>query len=455
MDADSAAASAAARTEHDAWGAIHIPAGVPWGAQTQRALEHFAISTERMPPELVQALALIKRCAAQVNAALGALDAPVAQAIVQAAEAVLAGRWDDAFPLAVWQSGSGTQSHMNMNEVIAHLASTPARAVHPNDEVNLGQSSNDVVPTAIHVAALRGVTQSLLPALDALREAILEQAARVPGLLKTGRTHLQAALPLTLDQEMGAWAAQLAQARQGVDHAVQAALGLAIGGTAVGSGANTHPQFGERMVQSLAEATGLALRRADDPFAAQAAHDALLQLHASLRGLAVALRKIADDVRWMGSPWLGELRLPANEPGSSIMPGKVNPTQCESLLMVTAQVMGNDVTIGFAATLAQFQMHAAKPVLALNLLQSIRLLADGMRSFERHCVRGLEADRGRIEAALSPAMLQATLLARHIGHEEAAVLYRESQVTGRPLRELALVRGGVSAAQFDDWVKGG
>ncbi|MBL0919877.1 MAG: class II fumarate hydratase [Hydrogenophaga sp.] len=441
------------RTEHDAWGEINIPADAPWGAQTQRAIEHFAISTERMPGELIHALALIKRCAAQVNAALGALDAPVAESIVRAADAVIAGQWPDAFPLAVWQSGSGTQSNMNMNEVLAHIASSKARVVHPNDEVNMGQSSNDVVPTAIHVAALLGCQRALLPALDALRDALRTQAEGVQDLLKTGRTHLQGALPLTLGQEMRAWVAQLDQARRGVGEAMVAAQGLAIGGTAVGSGANTHPQFGERMARALSEATGLELRRADDPFAAQAAHDALVQLHASLRVLAVALRKIADDVRWMGSPWLGELRLPANEPGSSIMPGKVNPTQSESLLMVTAQVMGNDVTIGFASTLAQFQMHAAKPVLALNLLQSIRLLADGMRSFEHHCVRGMQADRERIEAALSPAMLQATLLAKHIGHEEAAVLYRDAQASGRPLRELVLDRGLASAEQFDAWTR--
>jgi len=443
-----------ARTEHDLLGEIRIPAGVPWGAQTQRALEHFAISTERLPPELVHAMALVKRCAAQVNAGLGQLDLARAEAIARAADAVQSGRWDDAFPLRVWQSGSGTQSHMNLNEVLAHLASTPDHPVHPNDHVNRGQSSNDVVPTAIHLAALQGVHGAVLPALDALREAILVQAARMPDQPKTGRTHLQAALPLTLAQEMGAWAAQLAMARQGIEHAAQAAQGLAIGGTAVGSGASTHRRFGARMVQALSEATGLPLRRADDPYAAQAAHDALVQLHASLRGLAVALRKIADDLRWMASPWLGELRLPANEPGSSIMPGKVNPTQCEALLMVTAQVMGNDVTIGFASTLAQFQMHAAKPVLALNLLQSIRLLADGMRSVERHAVRGLEADRARLAADPSPAMLQATRLAQHIGHEPAALLYREAQASGRPLREIALERGALSAAQFDAWVSG-
>ncbi|MGV3498884.1 MAG: class II fumarate hydratase [Hydrogenophaga sp.] len=444
---------ASARTEHDAWGEIAIPANAPWGAQTQRAIEHFSISTERMPPELIQALALIKRCAAQVNGSLGGLDAPVAAAIVKAADAVMAGQWSDAFPLSVWQSGSGTQSNMNMNEVLAHLASTPARAVHSNDEVNLGQSSNDVVPTAIHVAALLGCQRALLPALDALHDALMTQAEGVQDVLKTGRTHLQAALPLTLAQEMRAWAAQLNQARRAVSEAMVAVQGLAIGGTAVGSGANTHPQFGERMAQALSEATGLNLRRADDPFAAQAAHDALVQLHAALRVLAIALRKIADDVRWMGSPWLGELRLPANEPGSSIMPGKVNPTQSEALLMVTAQVMGNDVTIGFASTLAQFQMHAAKPLLALNLLQSIRLLADGMRSFERHCVRGMQADRERIASALSPAMLQATLLAKHIGHEEAAVLYREAQAKGRPLRELVVERGLASGEQFDAWTQ--
>lgn len=445
--------SASTRTEHDAWGEIAIPAGAPWGAQTQRAIGHFAISTERMPPELIHALALVKRCAAQVNGSLGGLDAPVVAAIVKAADAVMGGQWPDAFPLSVWQSGSGTQSNMNMNEVLAHLASTPARTVHPNDEVNLGQSSNDVVPTAIHVAALLGCQRALLPALDGLRDALMAQAEGVRDVLKTGRTHLQGALPLTLAQEMRAWAAQLDQARRAVSDAMVAAQGLAIGGTAVGSGANTHPQFGDRMARALSEATGLSLRRADDPFAAQAAHDALVQLHASLRVLAVALRKIADDMRWMGSPWLGELLLPANEPGSSIMPGKVNPTQCEALLMVTAQVMGNDVTIGFASTLAQFQMHAAKPVLALNLLQSIRLLADGMRSFEQHCVRGMQADRERIASALSPAMLQATLLARHIGHEEAAVLYREAQALGRPLRELVVERGLASGEQFDQWTR--
>jgi len=445
--------SASTRTEHDAWGEIAIPAGAPWGAQTQRAIGHFAISTERMPSELIHALALVKRCAAQVNGSLGGLDAPVVAAILKAADAVMGGQWPDAFPLSVWQSGSGTQSNMNMNEVLAHLASTPARTVHPNDEVNLGQSSNDVVPTAIHVAALLGCQRALLPALDGLRDALMAQAEGVRDVLKTGRTHLQGALPLTLAQEMRAWAAQLDQARRAVSDAMVVAQGLAIGGTAVGSGANTHPQFGDCMACALSEATGLNLRRADDPFAAQAAHDALVQLHASLRVLAVALRKIADDMRWMGSPWLGELLLPANEPGSSIMPGKVNPTQCEALLMVTAQVMGNDVTIGFASTLAQFQMHAAKPVLALNLLQSIRLLADGMRSFEQHCVRGMQADRERIASALSPAMLQATLLARHIGHEEAAVLYREAQALGRPLRELVVERGLASGEQFDQWTR--
>jgi len=439
------------RTEHDAWGAIAVPRDALWGAQTQRAIEHFAISTERMPPELIVALAQVKRCAAQVNAALGGLDAPIAEAIVHAAESVASGQWSDAFPLAIWQSGSGTQSNMNMNEVLARLASRPGHEVHPNDHVNMGQSSNDVIPTAIHLAALTGCQRALLPALRSLREALAAQAAGVQDLLKTGRTHLQAALPLTLGQEMGAWVAQLQQAERAIDQAMEAACGLAIGGTAVGGGENTHPQFGERVAQALAEATGLPLRRAHNPFAAQAAHDALVQLHGALRLLAVALRKIADDVRWMGSPWLQELRLPANEPGSSIMPGKVNPTQSESLLMVCAQVMGNDVTIGFAATLAQFQMHAAKPVLALNLLQSLRLLADGMRSFEAHCVRGMQPDREHIAAALSPAMLQATRLSQHIGYEKAAVLYKESQAAGRPLREWALEKGALSAAQFDEW----
>ena len=441
------------RTEHDAWGEIQIPADAPWGAQTQRAIGHFAISTEKMPPELLHALALIKRCAARVNATLGTLERPVADAIAQAAAEVVDGRWPDAFPLSLWQSGSGTQSNMNMNEVIAHRASALlGRPVHPNDEVNLGQSSNDTIPTAIHLAALLGVERALQPALRALRDTLAAKAEGVRGVMKTGRTHLQHALPLTLADELLAWVAQLDQAGAALAPALRAVQGLAIGGTAVGSGANAHPDFGLRMAEALSEATGLPLRRADNPYAAQAAHDALLQLHGALRGLALALCKIADDLRWEASPGLGEWRLPANEPGSSIMPGKVNPTQCESLLMVCAQVMGNDVSIGVGATLGQFQMHAAKPLLAHNLLQSIRLLADGMRSFEEHAVRGMEADRERIAATLSPAMLQATLLAKRIGHEEAALLYREVQASGRPLRELVLERGLASAEQFDAWV---
>ncbi len=444
------------RTEHDAWGEIQIPADAPWGAQTQRAIGHFAISTEKMPPELLHALALTKRCAARVNAALGTLERPVADAIAQAAAEVVDGRWPDAFPLSLWQSGSGTQSNMNMNEVIARRASALlGRPVHPNDEVNLGQSSNDTIPTAIHLAALLGVERALQPALRALRGTLAAKAEGVRDVMKTGRTHLQNALPLTLADELLAWVAQLDQAGAALAPALRAVQGLAIGGTAVGSGANAHPDFGPRMAEALSEATGLPLRRADNPYAAQAAHDALLQLHGALRGLALALCKIADDLRWEASPGLGEWRLPANEPGSSIMPGKVNPTQCESLLMVCAQVMGNDVSIGVGATLGQFQMHAAKPLLAHNLLQSIRLLADGMRSFEEHAVRGMEPDRERIAATLSPAMLQATLLAKRIGHEEAAVLYREVQASGRPLRELVLERGLASAEQFDAWVKGG
>ncbi|WP_322470557.1 class II fumarate hydratase [Hydrogenophaga sp. SNF1] len=444
------------RTEHDAWGEIHIPADAPWGAQTQRAIGHFAISTEKMPPELLHALALTKRCAARVNAALGTLERPVADAIAQAAAEVVDGRWPDAFPLSLWQSGSGTQSNMNMNEVIARRASALlGRPVHPNDEVNLGQSSNDTIPTAIHLAALLGVERALQPALRTLRDTLAAKAEGVHDVMKTGRTHLQNALPLTLADELLAWVAQLDQAGAALAPALRAVQGLAIGGTAVGSGANAHPDFGPRMAEALSEATGLPLRRADNPYAAQAAHDALLQLHGALRGLALALCKIADDLRWEASPGLGEWRLPANEPGSSIMPGKVNPTQCESLLMVCAQVMGNDVSIGVGATLGQFQMHAAKPLLAHNLLQSIRLLADGMRSFEEHAVRGMEPDRERIAATLSPAMLQATLLAKRIGHEEAAVLYREVQASGRPLRELVLERGLASAEQFDAWVKGG
>ncbi|MBX3610548.1 MAG: class II fumarate hydratase [Hydrogenophaga sp.] len=445
------AADTGVRTEHDAWGAIEVPAQALWGAQTQRALRHFAISSERMPGELIAAMTLIKACAARVNADLGLLDAARAQAIVAAAEAVQAGRHADAFPLSVWQSGSGTQSHMNMNEVLAHLASTEALPVHPNDHVNLGQSSNDVVPTAIHVAALLACTQGLLPALQGLRDALADKLPALRELTKIGRTHLQLALPLSVGDEVGAWVAQLDRARRALDAPMREVQGLAIGGTAVGGGDNTDPAFGERVAQALAAATGIGFRRADNPFAAQAAHDALLQLHAALRTLALALRKIADDLRWLASPALGEWRLPSNEPGSSIMPGKVNPTQCEALLMVCAQVVGNDVAIGFGSTLAQFQMHAAKPLLALNLLQSIRLLGDGMRSFNTHCVQGMTADPDRMAQSLSPAMLQATRLQRHVGYEVAARLYREAQAGGRPLRDLAIEQGIATAVQFDEW----
>ena len=451
------------RTEHDSFGAIEVPAQRLWGAQTQRSLENFDISGERMPRELLLALAQVKAAASEVNVSLGRLDAAKAAAIVQAASEVLDGRHDEEFPLVVWQTGSGTQTNMNMNEVLANRASQllggvagPERLVHPNDDVNLGQSSNDVFPTAMNVATVITLERDLLPALQALHDTLAAKAEEFATIVKIGRTHLQDATPLTLGQEISGWCAQLAHSQRHVMAALPHLRELALGGTAVGTGLNAHAEFGPRVAAVLSRETATAFVSAPNKFEALAAHDAIVHAHGALKGLAAALTKIANDVRWLASgprAGLGEIRIPENEPGSSIMPGKVNPTQCEALTMACCQVLGNDVAIGIAGASGAFELNVYKPVLIHNLLHSVRLLADGMRSFERHCARGIEPDRERIAELVQRSLMLVTALNPHIGYDKAAAIAKKAHKEGTSLREAALATGYVTAAQFDQWVR--
>jgi fumarate hydratase, class II len=446
------------RTEQDSFGPIEVPADALWGAQTARSLHFFAIGEQRMPLPLVHALAWVKWAAAVVNRDLGLLPAERADAIASAALRVADGEFDAQFPLSVWQTGSGTQSNMNVNEVVARLASlglADAPRVHPNDEVNLGQSSNDVFPTAMHVAVGLAAQRQLVPALLGLRSALDAKAAAFSGIVKIGRTHLQDATPLSLAQEFGGYAAQLGLCQDALQHALVAVHALAIGGTAVGTGLNTHAEFGTRVAALLAERLKLPLRRADNLFAALAGHEALVGLHSALKMLAVALTKIGNDIRLMGSgprAGLGELQLPQNEPGSSIMPGKVNPTQVEALTMVCAQVMGHDVAIGFAASQGHFELNVYKPLIALNTLESLRLLTDAMHSFATHCVAGLVVDEARVDELMRRSLMLVTALAPHIGYDKAAKVAKHAQQSGSTLREAALALGVISAEDFDAWV---
>ena len=448
------------RTEHDSFGPIEVPAEALWAAQTERSRRFFAIGSQRMPPELIRAIAEIKQAAAEVNRDLGRLDAAKADAIAEAARRIAAGEFEDEFPLSVWQTGSGTQSHMNVNEVVAHLASRALggglgaeRRVHPNDEVNLGQSSNDVFPSAMHVAVSLQM-RPLLAALDELRSALQAKAGAFAETVKIGRTHLQDATPVTLGQEFGGYDAQLRMAEDALRRALPAVHALAIGGTAVGTGLNTHPQFGTRVAAVLAQRLGAPFEVASNPFAALAGHEALVLLHAALRSLAIALSKIGNDIRLMGSgprAGIGELQLPENEPGSSIMPGKVNPTQVEVLTMVCAQVMGHDVAIGIAASSGQFELNVYKPLIAHDVLDSLRLLGDAMHSFATHCVAGIAVDEKRTQELLSRSLMLVTALTPHIGYDRASKIARQAHRQGLSLREAALA-GGVAAADFDDWV---
>ncbi|MDQ2780198.1 MAG: class II fumarate hydratase [Pseudomonadota bacterium] len=448
------------RTEKDSFGPIEVPADALWAAQTERSRRFFAIGTQRMPPELITAIAEIKRAAAEVNRDLGRLDRAKADAIADAARRVAAGEFEAEFPLSVWQTGSGTQSHMNVNEVVAHVASRALggglgaeRRVHPNDEVNLGQSSNDVFPSAMHVAVTLQMRR-LLAALGELRAAVQTKGQAFADTIKIGRTHLQDATPVTLGQEFGGYDAQLGMAENALRQALPAVHALAIGGTAVGTGLNTHPVFGTRVAARLAERLGEPFVVAANPFAALAGHEALVLLHAALRSLAIALTKIGNDIRLMGSgprAGIGELRLPENEPGSSIMPGKVNPTQVEVLTMVCAQVMGHDVAIGIAAASGQFELNVYKPLIAYDVLDSLRLLADAMHSFAAHCVAGIEVNEVRTQELLSRSLMLVTALTPHIGYDRASKIARQAHEQGLSLREAALL-AGVDGADFDAWV---
>ncbi len=450
------------RTERDSFGSIEVPADRLWGAQTQRSLQFFAVSTEKMPTELIDALVRVKRAAAEVNRELGLLDPRKADAIVAAADEVLRGEHREEFPLSVWQTGSGTQTHMNVNEVLANRASElmggargAGRLVHPNDDVNRGQSSNDVFPTAMHVAAAVALRRRLRPAIAGLRATLAAKADEFADIVKLGRTHLQDATPLTLGQEFSGYVAQLDAADRAIAAAEPAVLELAIGGTAVGTGLNTHPEFGARVAARLAADTGLAFVSAPNKFAALAGHEALLALHGALKTLAAALTKIANDVRWLASgprAGLGEIAIPENEPGSSIMPGKVNPTQCEMLTMVAAQVFGNDVAVAIGAAAGNFELNVYKPLLAHNVLQSIRLLADGCASFDAHCARGIAPNRERIAELMARSLMLVTALAPHIGYDKAAGIAKKAHREGTTLKAAALASGYVTEDQFDAWI---
>ena len=450
------------RTESDSFGPIAVPADRYWGAQTQRSLQNFRIGGERMPLALIRALGLQKKCAAKANMAQGVLDARIGAAIVQAAEEVVAGRFDDQFPLVVWQTGSGTQTNMNANEVIANRANEllggqrgDKSPVHPNDHVNLGQSSNDSFPTAMHLAAARETTGSLIPALLRLRDALTAKAAAFADLIKIGRTHLQDATPVTLGQEFSAYAHQIDNGVTRLEAALPRLYELAQGGTAVGTGLNSLAGFDVAFCREAAAATGLPFVPAANKFEALAAHDALVELSGVLNTIAVSCTKIANDIRLLASgprSGLGEIQLPENEPGSSIMPGKVNPTQAEALTMVAAQVMGNHVTITIAGAQGHLELNVFKPVIIYNLLQSLRLLADASTSFADNCVAGIAANEARLKALMDQSLMLVTALNPHIGYDAAAKIAKKAFAENSSLKDAAVSLGLVSAADFDRWV---
>lgn len=450
------------RMESDSFGPIAVPAQRLWGAQTQRSLIHFAISGEKQPRELLHALALVKRASAAVNHKLGLLDEKKTKAILAAADEVLEDKHPEEFPLVVWQTGSGTQSNMNMNEVLANRASEllggqrgEGRLVHPNDDVNKSQSSNDVFPTAMHVAAVVALQQRLLPALELLRQTLADKSTAFADIVKIGRTHLQDATPLTLGQEISGWVAQLSHGAAHVQAALPHLSELALGGTAVGTGLNAPKGYAEAVAKELARLTGENLVTAPNKFEALASCDALVHAHGALKTLAASLMKIANDVRWLASgprSGIGEIRIPENEPGSSIMPGKVNPTQCEALTMACAQVLGNDVAINVGGSSGNFELNVFRPMVAHNFLQSVRLLADGMRSFNDHCAIGIEPNRERIDELVERSLMLVTALNPHIGYDKAATIAKKAHQEGSTLRAAAIASGHLTAQQFDAWV---
>ena len=444
-------------------GRIDVRADRYWGAQTERSLHHFAIAHDRMPMAVVHALGLLKKAAALVNQELGLLDPRWAEFIVRAADEVIAGKLDEHFPLPVWQTGSGTQTNMNVNEVISNRAIEltggqlgSKNPIHPNDHVNMSQSSNDTFPTAMHVAAALELTRRLVPSVRALREALAVKAREFDDVVKIGRTHLQDAVPLTLGQEFSGYVAQLDAALARIATTLPGLLALAIGGTAVGTGLNAPAGFGEAVAAKLAELTGLPFTSAANKFAALAAHDDLVMASGALRTLAGALMKIANDLRWLGSgprSGLGELSLPENEPGSSIMPGKVNPTQAEAVTMVAVQVMGNDTAIAIAGSQGNFELNVFKPVIIFNFLHSVDLLTDACARFREFCVEGIEANRSRIAELVARSLMLVTALAPHIGYDRAAEIAKKAHSGGLTLRDAALASGYVTAEQYDRWVR--
>ena len=451
------------RIEKDSFGGIGVPEIRLWGAQTQRSLEHFAISTETMATPLLMALASVKRAAAQVNRDFGLLESDKAEAIRRAAQEVIDGRHHEEFPLSVWQTGSGTQSNMNMNEVLANRASEllggargEGRLIHPNDDVNRGQSSNDVFPTAMHVAAALEIRNALLPALGRLRDTLAEKSRAFGSLLKIGRTHLQDATPLSLGQEFSGYVAQLDFCISQLETTLPGLYVLAIGGTAVGTGLNAPKGFGEAVAAQLAGELGPPFESAANKFAALAGHEPMVVAHGVLKTLATALHKIANDIRWLASGprcGLGEISIPENEPGSSIMPGTVNPTQADALTMICARVFGNDTTINFAGASGNFELNVYKPVIADAFLQSVRLLADGCASFDHHCAAGITPQAERLAELLERSLMLVTALAPHVGYDRAAEIAKRAHREGTSLREAALASGYLAEDEFDRWVR--
>lgn len=451
------------RIEKDSFGAVQVPAERLWGAQTQRALLYFRISNEKMPPPVIRALAQIKRAAAEVNLDLGLLDATKAHAIIQAADEVIRGEHVEEFPLSLWQTGSGTQTHMNVNEVLANRASEilggprgEGRLIHPNDHVNLGQSSNDAFPSAMHLVAVDALQRELVPAVEGLRSAFAKKAKDFEAVIKIGRTHLMDATPITLGQELSGYVSLL---DKGLSHLKQSLPGLyelALGGTAVGTGLNTHPAFGEKVATELALLTGHPFVSAPNKFEALSAHDALVFAHGALKTLATSYIKIANDIRWMASgprSGLGELKIPENEPGSSIMPGKVNPTQSEALVMLAAQVLGNDVAINVGGLSGNFELNVMKPLIIQSFLQSARLLAQGALSFRQFCVEGIEPNLPRIRELLSRSLMLVTALSPHIGYDKAAKVAKNAHEKNLTLKASAIELGFVTQEQFEAWVR--
>lgn len=450
------------RIEKDTLGEMKVPADKLWGAQTQRSFENFPIGTEKMPKEIIYAFAILKKSAALANASLNNLEQEKAEAIQFAATEILDGKLDEHFPLVVWQTGSGTQSNMNVNEVIAHRANEYAKekgysiTIHPNDDVNRSQSSNDTFPTALHVASVLELEKNLLPSLRLLKETLQQKEEEFKEIVKIGRTHLQDATPLTLGQEISGWRRMLEKNEQMILESMEHMKELAIGGTAVGTGINAHPDFGDKVAAEISQLTGLTFTSAKNKFHALTSHDEIVYTHGALKALAADLMKIANDVRFLASgprSGIGELTIPANEPGSSIMPGKVNPTQSEAVTMVVTQVMGNDATIGFAASQGNFELNVFKPVIAYNFLQSTRLLADSMRSFNDRCAVGIEANEDKINQYVNDSLMLVTALNPHIGYENAAKIAKLAHAENSTLKEAAVKSGFITAEQFDQYVK--